>query len=199
MAPLEPWEKVMVDGETFPTSVHGLKGCVNCHGGVQSPDKEVAHTGIVRNPDDSQEICGECHPNVAAIEQHNLHYNLAGYWTVLNERTAPSTHAAVQEAFDNHCTSCHVTCGECHISQPDLVGGGLISGHVFNRTPSMTRNCTACHGSRVGNEYLGKHEGLMADVHFRQGRMNCVSCHSEAQMHGEPEELQRLPSRAGSG
>jgi thiosulfate/3-mercaptopyruvate sulfurtransferase len=64
------------------------------------------------------------------------------------------------------------------------VGGGLIAGHVFNQKPSMTRNCTACHGSRVGNEYLGKHEDIKADVHFRQGRMNCVDCHSADEMHG---------------
>jgi thiosulfate/3-mercaptopyruvate sulfurtransferase len=48
----------------------------------------------------------------------------------------------------------------------------------------MTRNCTACHGSRVGNEYLGRNEGLMADVHFREGRMSCDDCHDAAQMHG---------------
>jgi thiosulfate/3-mercaptopyruvate sulfurtransferase len=37
----------------------------------------------------------------------------------------------------------------------------------------------------VGNEYLGKHEDLKADVHFRQGRMTCVDCHSGHEMHGE--------------
>jgi thiosulfate/3-mercaptopyruvate sulfurtransferase len=49
----------------------------------------------------------------------------------------------------------------------------------------MTRSCTACHGSRVGNEYLGKNEGLPGDVHFREGRMNCVKCHSGADLHAE--------------
>jgi thiosulfate/3-mercaptopyruvate sulfurtransferase len=87
--------------------------------------------------------------------------------------------------FGNHCASCHTTCGDCHVSQPNSVGGGLIEGHVFNQTPSMTRNCTACHGSRVGNEYLGKHEDIKADVHFRQGRMNCMDCHTAAEMHGD--------------
>ena len=47
----------------------------------------------------------------------------------------------------------------------------------------MTRNCTACHGSRVGAEYLGKHEDMPGDVHFRQGRMNCVDCHTGMDMH----------------
>jgi hypothetical protein len=54
----------------------------------------------------------------------------------------------------------------------------------------MTRNCTACHGSRVGNEYLGKHEEFRPDVHFTQGRMSCVDCHDGGQMHGEPDNCQ---------
>jgi thiosulfate/3-mercaptopyruvate sulfurtransferase len=52
----------------------------------------------------------------------------------------------------------------------------------------MTQSCTACHGSRVGNEYLGKNEGLAGDVHFREGRMNCVDCHSDHELHGQPSE-----------
>jgi thiosulfate/3-mercaptopyruvate sulfurtransferase len=52
----------------------------------------------------------------------------------------------------------------------------------------MTRSCTACHGSRVGNEYLGKNEGIPGDVHFREGRMNCVDCHDNHELHGQPSE-----------
>jgi thiosulfate/3-mercaptopyruvate sulfurtransferase len=52
----------------------------------------------------------------------------------------------------------------------------------------MTRSCTACHGSRVGNEYLGKNEELPGDVHFRDGRMNCVDCHKSHEMHGRPSD-----------
>jgi thiosulfate/3-mercaptopyruvate sulfurtransferase len=84
-----------------------------------------------------------------------------------------------------HCDSCHTTCGDCHISQPSSVGGGLLDGHTFKARGSMTRTCTACHGSRVGNEYLGKNEDLMGDVHFRQGRMVCADCHTAADLHGE--------------
>jgi thiosulfate/3-mercaptopyruvate sulfurtransferase len=51
----------------------------------------------------------------------------------------------------------------------------------------MTRTCTACHGSRVGAEYLGKHEDIPGDVHFRQERFNCMSCHTADNMHASPE------------
>ena len=113
-----------------------------------------------------------------------------GNRTVLDARTLPEDHEVIEGMFNNHCSNCHATCGECHVSQPNLVGGGLIEGHLFNETPSMTRNCTACHGSRVGNEYLGKHEDLRPDVHFSQGRMSCVDCHSGHQMHGAPDDCQ---------
>ncbi len=191
MAPLEPWEKVLIDLEKFPDSAHVLIGCTDCHGGVHSVEKEEAHQGLVANPsEDPEAVCGRCHPNVVASAKDNLHNNLAGYWTVLDERSLPQDHPALEEMFGNHCASCHATCGECHISQPKPVGGGLVNGHEFSRTPSMTRNCTACHGSRVGNEFLGKHEGLMADVHFRQGRMGCIDCHTGQEMHGSPAECQ---------
>jgi thiosulfate/3-mercaptopyruvate sulfurtransferase len=101
--------------------------------------------------------------------------------------------------FGNHCNTCHTSCGDCHVSQPTSVGGGFIDGHNYNATPSMTRNCTACHGSRVGNEYLGKHEDLKADVHFRQGRMTCVDCHSSHELHGRPPECEKCHTSPEDG
>lgn len=191
MAPLEPWEKVLVDGENFTQTVHGRISCIACHSGAQSADKEVAHQGLIARPSaDSQATCGACHPNIAAHEATNLHSNLQGYWTVLTARSSPSRYPQLEQVFTNTCSRCHTTCGDCHVSQPGSVGGGFISGHLFNATPSMNRNCAACHGSRVGNEYLGKHDGIEADVHFRQGEMSCVNCHSGAQMHGQPDDCQ---------
>jgi hypothetical protein len=188
---LEPWEKVLVDAVNYVPTVHGHISCINCHGGIQAPDKETAHVGVIRNPSaDPQATCGECHAQIVTHSQNSLHSTLDGYWRALEARSIPSNHAALGEMFNNHCSDCHATCGDCHVSQPNSVGGGFINGHLFNTTPSMTRNCTACHGSRVGNEYLGKNEDLRADVHFRQGRMSCVSCHSGAEMHGEPSNCQ---------
>jgi thiosulfate/3-mercaptopyruvate sulfurtransferase len=184
---LEPWEKVLVDGDQFPQSLHGRIACVDCHGGAQSPDKDSAHTDLIANPsDDAQSTCGACHPDIAAVFPNSLHATLQGYQTALETRSVPENHSALDEMFGNHCASCHTTCGECHVSQPNGVGGGLLNGHLFEKTPPMTRTCTACHGSRVGNEYLGKHEDLPGDVHFREARMNCADCHTGHELHGQP-------------
>lgn len=186
MAPLEPWEKVLVDGEKFLQTAHGQKSCTDCHGGVQSPEKDAAHEGLIASPSAQPErFCAECHEEQTATYPISLHATQQGYWTTLETRSLPENHAALEEMFGNHCASCHTTCGECHVSQPENVGGGLFTGHVFEKTPPMTRACTACHGSRVGNEFLGKNEGIPGDVHFREARMNCVKCHTGAELHAE--------------
>jgi len=185
VAPLEPWEKVLVNFEKFGQTAHGKQVCTDCHGGVQSPEKDQAHTGMIANPSaDSTKLCGSCHSKETASYANALHNTQAGYWTAINARSKPENHPPLEEMFGNHCATCHTTCGECHVSQPENVGGGLFNGHVFEKTPPMTRSCTACHGSRVGNEYLGKNEELPGDVHFREARMSCVKCHEGADLHG---------------
>ncbi len=191
MAPLEPWEKALVNEEKFLPTVHGKISCQECHQGVQSPDKEIAHTDLISHPsDDPGTFCGDCHPNLIAAAENSLHSDLDGYWTVLETRGVSQDHSQAQEMFGNHCQGCHASCGDCHVSRPTSVDGGFINGHVFSAQPSMTNNCTACHGSRVGNEFLGKHEDLKADVHFRQGRMTCIDCHTGHEMHGEEPNCQ---------
>ena len=187
MAPLEPWEKVLVDGEKFSQTDHGKLTCTECHAGENVADKEAAHVGLIASPSaQPEEFCGECHEEQVASYPNSLHNTQAGYWTAINTRSGdvPENHPALEEMFGNHCATCHTTCGECHVSQPKNVGGGLFTGHVFEKTPPMTRSCTACHGSRVGNEFLGKNEGIPGDVHFREARMNCVKCHEGADLHG---------------
>jgi thiosulfate/3-mercaptopyruvate sulfurtransferase len=186
---LEPWEKAWVNVEEFLGTEHGEMGCQECHGGVQDADKGTAHTGLIARPSQAgMGTCQECHPDETAAFPDSLHVTQEGYWASIEGRGASRDHEAISEMFGNHCQSCHTSCGDCHVSQPASVGGGFIDGHVFNKTPSMTRNCTACHGSRVGNEYLGKHEGLPPDVHFRQGRMTCMDCHGGQEMHSmEPD------------
>jgi thiosulfate/3-mercaptopyruvate sulfurtransferase len=183
---LEPWEKVLVNNDAFGETTHGKLACTECHGGVQSADKDTAHTDLIASPSAMPEkYCAECHAEQTASYPNSLHATQQGYWTALETRSTPENHPALEGMFNNHCATCHTTCGECHVTQPENVGGGLFTGHVFEKTPPMTRSCTACHGSRVGNEYLGKNEGITGDVHFREARMNCVKCHEGADLHGE--------------
>lgn len=252
MAPLEPWQKVLVNRDEFLADPHGQLACTRCHSGDNSSsDKETAHTGMIVDPSALPEkVCDSCHYDTA-MAGTGLHSTLAGYWTTLEVRGASgpeydaarvdtlletynqhcgSCHTdcqdchyfppnseegtvlvkenvvkekllqvnhlteieamratpdqqAVHTMFGNHCETCHASCGDCHISQPNNVGGGFVQGHVVMKTPSMSQNCTACHGSRVGNEYLGKHEGIPGDAHFRLELMNCIACHSGAEMH----------------
>ena len=189
---MEAWEKVLLDYEGYSQTAHAIQTCQGCHGGVNDPSKETAHADLVSDPsEDAETTCGKCHDELIEPQMGSLHYTLAGYETVLasrSDRSDPATWHAIEDMMDNHCSSCHTTCGQCHISQPASVGGGLLEGHVFVETPPMSRTCTACHGSRVGDEYTGKNEGFLADVHFRQGRMACVDCHSGDILHGLGEE-----------
>jgi thiosulfate/3-mercaptopyruvate sulfurtransferase len=181
---LEPWERVWIDAELYQEDIHSLINCTDCHLGESVNDMEAAHEGMVESPtDDPQRTCGNCHPALTDAAVNSLHFTLAGYDTTVYERSIPENHPIIEEMQEYHCNECHATCGDCHISQPASVGGGLIEGHAFQREPSMSRNCTACHGSRVKDEYYGAHEGISSDVHF-QARMACIDCHTGDEMHG---------------
>lgn len=184
MAPMEPWERVWIDAETYTEDVHSLINCTSCHLGESVEDMDAAHDGMVDSPtENAMQTCGQCHPAITEAAVNSLHNSLAGYDTALFERSLPEDHALIEEVESIQCSACHATCGDCHISQPSNAGGGLLEGHVFVEVPSMSRNCTACHGSRVKDEYYGAHEGIQSDVHFR-ARMSCSDCHTGDEMHG---------------
>ena len=83
MAPLEPWEKVLVNAD-FINSIHGRAGCIACHGGRQSPDKDTAHSGLIADPSqDAGRICGACHGEIVDGFPTSLHASLQGYRTVV--------------------------------------------------------------------------------------------------------------------
>ena len=114
MAPLEPWEKVLVDAETFPQTVHGHIACTDCHGGVQSAEKDTAHTGLVARPSDGDpNVCTNCHADVSAVFANSLHATLQGYQTVLETRSSPENHACpanhVQQSLQHAATPPAVT------------------------------------------------------------------------------------------
>ena len=183
---MEVWEKVFLKNTDFIESTHGKVGCVICHGGDSSVDsKEAAHLGLVIDP--SEENCDTCHSEIVLLHETSLHATLSGFESKLEERGGDlSEGSALATAFDNHCQQCHTSCGQCHVSRPDELGGGLVSSHVFRQTPSMQYNCIACHGARVGDEYLGKNEGIPGDVHWTKEGMTCVKCHGQ-ELHGTGE------------
>ena len=188
MAPLELHEKVLVDPGFLETD-HGEISCTECHGGdPKAPQMAKAHTGMVVDPTfpDATAACGECHESEAKLAGTSLHYTLATYKPMIHRRagSAPAQQLALlDKGMDNHCFSCHASCGECHISRPNTAKGGFIDGHKFNKKPDQTNQCTACHGSRVGNEFTG--ETGQGDVHYTRHDMDCMECHSEKDLHGD--------------
>lgn len=192
MPQLEVWEKVFVSNEEFLGDTHGSLGCAACHGGdVAATEMDTAHDGMTARPDEAT-TCASCHPETVEHSASSLHSTLDGYWTALGSRASNETVPALMEAFDNHCASCHTTCGQCHVSRPASTGGGLLSGHEFKATPPMNTTCVGCHGSRVDSEFKGRNVlesgvAIPADVHYNPNGMACFTCHSGDQMHGTSE------------
>jgi thiosulfate/3-mercaptopyruvate sulfurtransferase len=187
---LEAWEKVFIDDEEFVTSLHYQPNCMVCHGGVGgTTSQEEAHVGLVEDPSAQPEaICGTCHGEIAETATTSLHFAIQGYETALTARGADLGNAQMAEAFGNHCTECHTTCGQCHVSRPAYTNGGLIAGHKFKKVASISDTCLACHGGRIGPEYQGKLEGVEGDVHWLKGGMPCIACHDVADYHGDGTE-----------
>ena len=142
-----------------------------------------AHKGLVHDPTwpDASGSCGECHDTASSSK--SLHYSLNGFHSVIEKRAGGKS-PVLDRALKNHCSSCHSSCGQCHISRPASVGGGLIAGHSFLKRAPVEETCTACHGSRVGDEFAGKNPGTKPDVHSEKG-MNCYSCHTGKELHGD--------------
>jgi hypothetical protein len=182
--PVEAWEKVYVSDEGVAEDGHAGITCIGCHGGVEGEaDFEAAHVAVVRDPD-SELTCVPCHSDTVETDKTSLHSNLTGYRTVIYARSEPEFYPVLDEMMGNHCDSCHTTCGQCHVSRPANLDGGLSAGHTFKKVPPMNLTCTGCHGSRVNDEYKGMNEGVPADVHWKKGGMSCFECHSDDQMHG---------------
>ncbi len=199
VSPLEAWEKVAIQGpagDEFMASVHGAIGCVACHGGTSSTAKNEAHEGVVRDPSENPvESCGnaECHQDIVINAQTSIHYTLSGVKYKIGERAGcpVDSDEGLSAGYSATCYKCHATCGQCHVSRPTSVDGGFVAGHKFNKTPSMINQCTACHGSRIGEEYQGKHHdeipSYACDVHYDKntelGGKYCVNCHTAQEMH----------------
>jgi hypothetical protein len=205
----------IVNAKYASDSIHGDLSCTGCHGGSDGTgDPALAHAGMKAIPGAS--TCQSCHSQTVALTGGSLHTTVAGYEAILGDRGVDLGAGSESRArYEKQCTRCHVAtvsgtttasaCGQCHVSAPDTTGGGLVNGHVFDRTPDTVNNCTACHGSRVKDEYTGANNALyqrnrqynptyasadpfagaalQADVHYAQG-MGCIACHPSGEMHG---------------
>lgn len=173
--------------------MHGQRSCQSCHGGPADrtfETMEEAHTGMVADPS-AHGACDGCHADEAAAHANSLHANQWGYIAAIELRGRCTFEGSGFEGFfDQKCGGCHTTCGQCHVSRPASVGGGfpLIGtyySHRFRASPDMTEQCVACHGSRVGNDFLGQSEGNVPDVHRQPYGWQCKDCHTKEEIHGD--------------
>ena len=195
MPELEAWEKVIItgaNGDAFLGSVHGRFDCQYCHGG--QPDHTFdnmrdAHVGLVPDPSAAGK-CDVCHKSIADATRNSLHTNLWGEREAIELRGRITlAGSSYEDHFNGKCGSCHTTCGQCHVSRPNSVGGGFPKvgsyySHKFLKTPDMNEQCTACHGSRVGVDYKGELQGNYPDVHRNKG-FKCEYCHKMNEIHGD--------------
>ena len=168
---------------------------------------EEAHTGMFRDPsipgetgctvchdeNFARSACDQCHASAVTNTANSLHTTLNGYITAIEDRCGCEfDDQGVDDLFDNRCAGCHTTCGQCHVSRPNSVGGGFPKigsyySHRFRESPDMNEQCTACHGSRVGVDFKGELDGNVPDVHRTNG-MQCNGCHTKEEIHGDGTE-----------
>ncbi|MEA3286651.1 MAG: hypothetical protein U9Q77_04675 [Candidatus Marinimicrobia bacterium] len=194
---------------------HAAIGCTGCHGGFSPVDAvddttayNSAHVGMLRDPSAiGEEGCsgGMCHSDIVRRNETSIHSNLWGEKAHVALRNGESSFdhldQNIQNAFTEDCSSCHTTCGQCHISRPHTTGGGFLEqrvgySHQFIATPSEENVCTACHGSRVGDDWNANQDrvpGNVPDVHNDFG-YTCLDCHEE-DMHGDGVTDVELTSR----
>lgn len=216
MDQLDPYQYVFLGSKSsnyfFKNDpVHYNIGCASCHGGLpkviaegtKKEDRlkamEAAHKDMVRDPSENPlGTCGGCHQDIANHNENSIHSKLWGEQYKIAQRvngteSIETCPADAQEKFNSECMSCHTTCGQCHVSRPNAVHGGLLDQHVFQKTPDMANNCTACHGSRIGKDFYGELYGNLPDVHFSSKDNNdCLVCHKE-DFHGDGTEVNNPP------
>lgn len=194
--------------------VHALVGCVNCHGGTEPGDFDQAHDStLFQDPSKfPEQNCNPCHSQIVETNRNSMHTMAWGEKTVIAQRELglSKNHTnfdecpiELTEGFDGECTSCHTTCGQCHVSRPNSVHGGLVKNHKFYRTPDQNNNCTACHGSRIKTDYEAGISGNYPDVHYNRG-LKCLDCHQEdfhadASLYETRYHLPDLPTCENSG
>ncbi len=163
---------------------HGELDCQDCH----QEDKKRAkswHPSIQTDPTaDGGTVCADCHGDEMVENfKHSLHFTVNGIAKGLTARLAqtPNNQKLFEEMhFAEHegCSSCHATCGQCHISAPDYAGGGLLNKHEFIKVPPAEQTCESCH-------WENSEQHKEQDVHVTKHNMACTDCHTaEQEFHG---------------
>jgi hypothetical protein len=185
---LKKYQKLRVSSD-FLASTMGQQGCIKCHGGQDIAGMD-AHEGVIADPSetpDGKVVCAACHDTIAQHYETALHFTAMGQEHALEARAGQEGVArgdgCLAGMYENDCKKCHASCGDCHVSRPKPVKGGLLSFHQFMKTPPM-EVCKACHAARTAGEYLGNFN-YPADVHWTKGLMECVACHKGPEMHGD--------------
>lgn len=211
-----------IDNPKFASTKHNLEDCTFCHVGGDSStaNRAVAHAGMQKMPGGN--TCFYCHTDTAQLAGQSLHVKPSGFVDVMQARNFDFTAGSESlRRFTKQCTKCHIhndetpeqaACGNCHVSVPNSAGGGLVAGHRIDTVPDTINQCTACHGSRVKDEYFGQNQALFTrnlsnlgvdvvpadhplrawtlqpDVHNSDAgaekAMACNDCHYKEEMHG---------------
>jgi 3-mercaptopyruvate sulfurtransferase SseA len=184
-APFDAFEKNIID-EDFLATIHGQIACNECHkGNPKGETPEEAHKGMVKDPslDNLEAACAKCHYKITKNAGKSLHTSPETMLKLLKERSSPDQWEDMHDkATSQHCFSCHISsCGSCHVSRPDVTGGGLMNGHLFKKKPDFVYQCASCHTIPMANDYTGLLS--LGDVHYRNGRMVCTDCHKANEMH----------------
>ncbi len=201
---MEATDKYLVS-EEFLDDYHSQLGCTHCHGGENVADMERAHQGLDPRPSANLEgVCADCHGDITEKYEGALHNTVEGIRRGLEELAYPRNYEenpGLLQAFDEKCSTCHASCGECHVSRPRTVEGGLFAGHIFTSEAPIDETCWGCHGARSAGEYIGNVDGqrTIPDIHYQAG-MSCSDCHDVSNFHGSGEfetgmrEIDTLPS-----
>jgi len=196
---IEPYNRVYMGGQgysDFKTTMHGKLECTYCHNGIgNTSDKKIAHSGdFLKKPSVSAlEKCAGCHPDVVTKTSNSLHADGTGQKNMVTVRAGlgkgPDAFNRLsdlmKQGYNDNCSTCHASCGDCHVNRPKAGGGGLYRGHTFLQKPDMIDHCTTCHTSRGGHAYFGVARGTVPDVHLTKAGFTCMNCHSRNEVHGE--------------
>ncbi|HMK66823.1 MAG TPA: hypothetical protein VK564_13575, partial [Thermodesulfobacteriota bacterium] len=85
----------------------------------------------------------------------------------------------------NTCTSCHASCTDCHMKQPDRYNRLVprTESHQFTRRPS-SKVCRVCHGQTGETFFGGGEKSEHGASAMAKAGLECMDCHSEGEIHG---------------